>query len=81
MNVDEIIKTIKEKAGVADDVAKKASEVLDGMKLGSNKESVVAALKEKVGISEDVANKIYDAVFSVLSGQVIDKVKGLFVKK
>lgn len=78
MNIEEIVKTIKEKVHLDDDMAKKAGEAIKNINF-SDKNSMIETLK-KVGISEDIANKIYDAISGALAGGIADKVKGLFGK-
>ena len=78
MNIEEIVKTIKEKVHLDDDMAKKAGEAIKNINF-SDKNSMIEALK-KVGISEDIANKIHDAISGALAGGIVDKVKGLFGK-
>lgn len=78
MNIEEIIKTIKEKVHLDEDMAKKAGEAIKGINFG-DKNSVMENLK-KVGISEEIAGKIYDAISGAVTGGIADKVKGLFGK-
>ena len=81
MNIEELIKTIKEKVNLDDDLAKKAGEAIKGMNLVGDKDAVISTLKEKAGVSEEIANKIYNAVAGALAGGIADKVKGLFGKE
>ena len=82
MDFGKVVNDIKTKFNLSDDQCQKVTDIF-GKFFGpgqDNKDKIAGLLKDKVKLDDEKANGVYDAVAGFFSGDVMDKVKGLFGK-
>ena len=83
MNKSDFIKQLSEKLGYDEGKCAIINSVLeDHFIIGkNNKEKMLTDLMEKLGIGQEEANKIYNVVAETVTGNIKDRITGIFKKK
>lgn len=80
MNKGDFINELVKQTGLTQEQGAAANDVFESTFLAGNKNKdlIVSQLTEKLGIDESQADMIYTAAIGIISGGVLDKVKGIF---